>query len=95
MTNPPSLLRLSGEAATLIRGLQRTARSTAGSGLRITVDRRFGSLSMALASAPAPGDTIIGKDAVLVFLSAEASARLRGKTLVGSEQPQRPSFHVV
>jgi hypothetical protein len=86
------MLRLSDAAARIIRGLLHSASSAPGSGLRITVDPRYDSLTMALAGAPSPGDAIIGNHESLVFLSADASLRLSGQTLQASDPVERPSF---
>lgn len=90
----PCRLTLSGPAAGVIRGLLHTANSAPGSGLRITIDRRFDSLTMALAGAPSPGDTVIDDHEALVFVSTAASARLSGQTLQASAQPLRPALYL-
>jgi Fe-S cluster assembly iron-binding protein IscA len=86
------MLTLSHEAARLIRTLARKADASHGSGLRISVDSRHDSLSMALAAGAAPGDVVVlGGDSV-VFLSPAASLRLSGRTLRAARPQERASF---
>ena len=75
------MLTLSDEAASLIRTLTRNAEADGSCGLRITVDGRHDSLSMALAAGASPGDSVVLNDETLVFLSPAASLRLSGSTL--------------
>jgi hypothetical protein len=88
------LLTLSNDAAGLIRSLAVKARASTGSGLRISVDERHDSLSMALAPKATRGDAVVLNDDTLVFLSPAASRRLSGRTLRASTPPDRSAFFV-
>ena len=92
MTAP--LLTLSDGAAGLIRSLAVKTRASTGSGLRISVDGRHDSLSMALAPEATSGDVVVLNDDTLVFLSPAASRRLSGRTLRASSPPDRSAFFV-
>jgi hypothetical protein len=86
------MLALSDEAAGLIRSLARKSGASTGSGLRITVDRRHDSLSMALATGPVRGDAVVLNRETRMFVSAAASHRLSGRTLRASTGPDRSAF---
>jgi hypothetical protein len=87
-------LVLSDDAAGLIRALAGKARASAGSGLRISVDGRHDSLSMALAPKAVKGDHVVLNQDTPVFLSPAASRRLLGRTLRASTPPERSAFFV-
>ena len=89
------MLTLSDEAAGLIRTLTRDSEAAAGTGLRITLDGRYNSLSMALASEAGPHDAVVLNQDTQVFLSPEATQRLIGRTLTASGSPERSSFFVL
>ena len=89
------MLVLSDDAAGLIRTLTRASKASAGTGLRITVDGRYNSLSMALASEAQPDDAVVLNRDTLVFLSPRATRRLSGRTLRASASSDRSSFFVV
>ena len=86
------MLVLSDEAATLIRALAGASKATAGSGLRISVDGRYDSLSMALAPLAGADDVVVKNRDTPVFLTPAASARLFGRTLRAASSRERSSF---
>jgi hypothetical protein len=86
------MLALSDDAAGLIRALARKAGASTGSGLRISVDRRHDSLFMKLAPGPVRGDVVVLNRDTGVFLSADASRRLSGRTLRASTSQDRSAF---
>jgi hypothetical protein len=88
------MLVLSDEAATLIRSLARASSAPAGSGLRISVDGRYDSLSMALAPLAGRGDVVVKNRDTPVFLTPAASARLSGRTLSAGSSHDRSSFYL-
>lgn len=85
-------LALSDDAAGLIRSLASESGASTGSGLRISVDRRYDSLSMTLATGPGTGDAVVLNRDTRVFVSAAASRRLSGRTLRASTAPERSAF---
>lgn len=86
------MLTLSDDAAGLIRALASNAQAATGSGLRISVDGRHDSLSMALAPNAVTGDVLVLNGDTLLFLSPAASRRLSDRTLRASMPPERSSF---
>jgi len=86
------MLSVTEEAASLIRALGRKVNAAAGSGLRIAIDARHDSLSMALAPGASPGDAIVHIGETRVFVSLAAADRLATRTLQASRGPERSSF---
>jgi Fe-S cluster assembly iron-binding protein IscA len=86
------VLTVTAGAATLIRALNLNAGGSHGSGLRIVIDPVHESLSMSLASRPAPSDTVVVSFDTRVFLSSDASQRLASRTLQAHTTPTRSSF---
>jgi Fe-S cluster assembly iron-binding protein IscA len=86
------MLTVTSGAATLIRALSQKAGAPSPSGLRIVIDPRHDSLSMALAARPLPGDTVVASGSTCVFLSPAASQRLASRTLRADTTARRSSF---
>jgi hypothetical protein len=64
----------------------------AEAGLRIMVDPVNDSLSMGIATAPAPEDAVIIRDGTRVFLSRSAGRRLHRRTLRAELSANRSLF---
>jgi Fe-S cluster assembly iron-binding protein IscA len=88
----PQLLTISDEAARLVRTLTHGADLPDDAGMRIVVDPRHNSLSMALATEPEPSDIVVGKQGARVFLTASASRRLQRRTLRAELTDSRKLF---
>jgi hypothetical protein len=86
------MLRITEDAATLVCALTSHADDSGHSGLRIVVDPVHHSLSMGIASSPAPADTLVIKGAAQVFLSPSAAQRLRLRTLCAELSSDRSLF---
>jgi hypothetical protein len=86
------MLRITEDAATLVCALTGDADRSGQSGLRIIVDPVHHSLSMGIASSPAPADEVISKNAARVFLSPSAAHRLRRRTLRAELSGDRSLF---
>lgn len=86
------MLVVTSHAAQLVRHLVNEADLPYGSGMRIVVDPVHQSLSMSLASAPQPRDTVVTADEAHVFLTRSVSERLSGSTLRAQIAPTRQAF---
>lgn len=85
---------ISDEAARLVRTLTHDADLPEDAGVRIVVDPRHNSLSMALAAKPDPADVVIAAHGARVFLTASASQRLQRRTLNAEHTDSRTRFFV-
>lgn len=86
------MLTITEDAAILVRALTDDADRSHGSGLRIIVDPTHHSLSMGVATSPAPGDTVLTHGTVRVFLSPSAARRLHRRTLRAELSADRSLF---
>lgn len=86
------MLMLSDEAARLVRTLTHDADLPKDAGVRIVVDPRHNSLSMALATEPEPADVVVARQGARVFLTASASRRLQRRTLRAELTDSRTLF---
>jgi Fe-S cluster assembly iron-binding protein IscA len=86
------MLRITEDAATLVRTLTSNAGRAGDAGLRVIVDPVNDSLSMGLSDAPAESDAVVSKDAALVFLSPSAAHRLDKRTLRAELSEDRSLF---
>lgn len=86
------MLMISDEAARLVRTLTHDADLPEDAGVRIVVDPRHNSLSMALATEPEPADVVVVTQGARVFLTASASRRLQRRTLRAELTDSRTLF---
>jgi iron-sulfur cluster assembly protein len=90
--NVVMMLRITDEAATLVRTVTSRADRSPQAGLRIIVDPVNHSLSMGIAAAPAPADAVVRRGAAQVFVSPSAADRLDGRTLRAELSEERYLF---
>ena len=86
------VLKITEDAATLVCTLTSDTGRRGQSGLRIVVDPIHHSLSMSIASGPAPADAVVRKGAAQVYLSPSAAHRLRRRTLRAELSADRSLF---
>jgi len=86
------MLKMTADAARLVCDVTNRADSSAKAGLRIVVDPVHDSLSMGIATAPAPEDAVITRDGARVFLSRSAARRLYQRTLRAELSANRSLF---
>jgi iron-sulfur cluster assembly protein len=86
------MLEMTADAATLVCDVTSQADSSAEAGLRIVVDPVHDSLSMGIATAPAPQDAVITRDGARVFVSRPAARRLHKRTLRAELSADRSLF---
>jgi Fe-S cluster assembly iron-binding protein IscA len=86
------MLRITDDARTLICTLTATTATTGRSGLRIVVNPVHNSLSMSVARAPEPSDSVVSRGQARVFLSPSASRRLHRRTLRAEVSETRSAF---
>jgi hypothetical protein len=88
-------LIVSSQAAQLMLELLQAANMPPYGGLRISIDDRYDSLSMALSAAPEPSDAVVnGPDGSRVFLSPGSARRLSHSTLEADNARNGPSFYL-
>jgi Fe-S cluster assembly iron-binding protein IscA len=90
--NVVMMLRITDEAATLVRTVTGRADRSPQAGLRIIVDPVNHSLSMGIAATPAPADAVVRRGAARVFMSPSAADRLDGRTLRAELSEERSLF---
>lgn len=88
------MLEMTADAARLVCDVTKRADSSTEAGLRIVVDPVNDSLSMAIATAPAPDDAVITRDGARVFLARSAARRLHQRTLRAELSADRSLFYL-
>ena len=86
------MLRLTGDAATMISNLVQALPD--GAGLRIAPREDHTALSMSLATAAQPEDVVVLDHDVRVFLAPPADVRLAGATLDARSDEVGSAFFV-
>lgn len=86
------MLEMTADAARLVRDVTNRTDSSAEAGVRIVVDPVHDSLSMGIATAPAPEDAVVTRDGARVFLSRPAARRLHHRTLRAELSENRSLF---
>jgi Fe-S cluster assembly iron-binding protein IscA len=86
------MLRVTEDAANLVRTLTESAQSPDQAGLRIIVDPVNHSLSMGIANAASPADAVVRSGNARVFLSPAAARRLRNRSLRAEISEDRSLF---
>jgi Fe-S cluster assembly iron-binding protein IscA len=87
------MIKLSDEAAGLIRTLVADSVLPDSAGLRLGTDEDTHSLAMGLAAAPQADDLVLEHQGASLFVSPVAASRVEDQTLQAQGEP-RPAFFV-
>lgn len=87
------MIKISPDAAGLIRTLVSDSDLPESAGLRVGTDDETRALAMELAAGPRTDDVVVEHEAAALFLSPFAAARLGDQTLQAQLEP-RPAFFV-